>query len=257
MIIHLKQGVSTQEAADIAAKLKAIHIIKPGREILVTGSAVKTVDDKYQDKIEAFFPMSSDIQLASRDYQKETREVTIGNVTIGGNTNNSLVIAGPCSVENESQITESATFLKGLGINALRGGCFKPRTSPYSFQGLGREGLELLAKMRDKFDMSIVTEVRDATHIEDVIEFTDVIQIGAKSMYDHGILRRCGKANKPVLLKRGFGTTLQEFVQASEFILSGGNENVILCERGIRTFETKTRFPPSVSMNSASLLREF
>ncbi|MFT4661426.1 MAG: 3-deoxy-7-phosphoheptulonate synthase [Patiriisocius sp.] len=254
MIIHLKKEITSAEAAHLAIELKAIHVIKPGQEILVTGSAVKELDSKYHDKVEEFFPMNTDIQLSSKDYRSETREVKVGKVTIGGNTNNTLVIAGPCSVENEAQITESATYLNGLGIHALRAGCFKPRTSPYSFQGLGREGLELLAKMREKFGMSIVTEVRDATHIEDVIEFTDVIQIGAKSMYDHGILRRCGKSNKPVLLKRGFGTTLQEFVQASEFILSGGNENVILCERGIRTFETKTRF--TFDLCGVSFLKE-
>lgn len=254
MIIHLKKDITSDKAAQIAKELKAIHVIKPGQEILVIGSAVKELDSKYQDMAEEIFPMSTDIQLSSKDYRSETREVTIGKVTIGGNTNNTLVIAGPCSVENEAQITESATYLNDMGIHALRAGCFKPRTSPYSFQGLGREGLELLAKMREKFGMSIVTEVRDATHIEDVIEFTDVIQIGAKSMYDHGILRRCGKSNKPVLLKRGFGTTLQEFVQASEFILSGGNENVILCERGIRTFETKTRF--TFDLCGVSFLKE-
>ncbi len=254
MIVHLKNNVTTDEAAKLAVQLKAVHIKKPGQEVLVTPSKLQELDDSIMDKVDSFFPMTSDIQLASKDYRKDTREVTVGKVTIGGNTNNTLVIAGPCSVETEQQITESATFLSGMGIHALRAGCYKPRTSPYSFQGLGREGLELLAKMREKFGVSIVTEVRDATHIEDVIEFTDVIQIGAKSMYDHGILRRCGKANKPVLLKRGFGTTLQEFVQASEFILSGGNENVILCERGIRTFETKTRF--TFDLCGVSFLKE-
>jgi len=254
MIVHLKKNVSTEEAGKLAEELKAIHVIKPGAEVLVTSSAVKELESKFDNVVDTIYPMSSDIQLSSKEYKSETRAVTIGNVTIGGNTNNTLVIAGPCSVENESQINTSAEYLNGMGINALRAGCFKPRTSPYSFQGLGRKGLELLAKIRDKYGMSIVTEVRDATHIEDVIEYTDVIQIGAKSMYDHGILRRCGKANKPVLLKRGFGTTLQEFVQASEFILSGGNENVILCERGIRTFETKTRF--TYDLCGVSFLKE-
>jgi len=254
MIIHLKKDVNTESAAKIAEELKAIHVVKPGAEILVTASAIKEIDAKYDGVVDAVFPMSSDIQLSSKDYLGETREVKIGNISIGGKTNNTLVIAGPCSVENKEQITTSAKYLKGLGINALRAGCYKPRTSPYSFQGLGRKGLELLAQMREEYGMSIVTEVRDATHIEDVIAFADVIQIGAKSMYDHGILRRCGKANKPVLLKRGFGTTLQEFVQASEFILSGGNENVILCERGIRTFETKTRF--TFDLCGVSFLKE-
>jgi 3-deoxy-7-phosphoheptulonate synthase len=128
------------------------------------------------------------------------------------------------------------------GLSTLRGGCYKPRTSPYSFQGLGLDGLKLLAKMREEFGLSVITEARDATHIEEIIEYTDVIQVGAKAMYDQGILRACAKTNKPVLIKRGFGSTLQEFVQAAEFVLAGGNENVILCERGLRTFETGTRF---------------
>jgi 3-deoxy-7-phosphoheptulonate synthase len=152
------------------------------------------------------------------------------------------LIAGPCSVESEEQIEQSAALLKELGISTLRAGAYKPRTSPYTFQGMGLEGLKLLSKMREKYGFNIITEVRDATQVEDIIEHADIIQIGAKSMYDHGILKRCGKTTKPVLLKRGFGTTLQEFLQCAEFILAGGNPNVILCERGIRTFETKTRF---------------
>ena len=137
----------------------------------------------------------------------------------------------------------------------MRAGAFKPRTSPYTFQGMGLDGLKLLAKMRDKYGFGIVTEVRDATNVEEIIEYADVIQIGAKAMYDHGILRRCGKARKPILLKRGFGATLQEFVQCAEFILSGGNDQVMLCERGIRTFETKTRF--TLDLCGASYLKEY
>ena len=182
------------------------------------------------------------MQLASKNYRSDKREVKIGNVTIGGNTGNTLLIGGPCSVESEEQIRESSELLIKLGLTTLRGGCYKPRTSPYSFQGLGLEGLKLLAKMREEYGLSVITEARDATHIDEIIEYTDVIQVGAKAMYDQGILRACAKTNKPVLIKRGFGTTLQEFVQAAEFVLSGGNENVILCERGLRTFETGTRF---------------
>jgi 3-deoxy-7-phosphoheptulonate synthase len=184
----------------------------------------------------------SDMQLASRQYRNETRTVSWGKTTIGGSSNNTVIIAGPCSAESAEQLDQSAQLLTGLGIRNIRAGAFKPRTSPYTFQGLGLEGLKMLAKVREQYGLTVVTEVRDATQLEEIIEYADVIQIGAKSMYDHGILRRCGKTNKPVLLKRGFGTTLQEFVQCAEFILSGGNENVLLCERGIRTFETKTRF---------------
>ena len=145
-------------------------------------------------------------------------------------------------MESEDQIRTSAAFIKSLGLSTLRGGCYKPRTSPYSFQGMGFEGLMLLAKMREEFGLNIITEARDATHIDEIIEHSDVIQVGAKAMYDQGILRACAKTNKPILIKRGFGSTLKEFAQAAEFVLSGGNENVILCERGLRTFETNTRF---------------
>jgi 3-deoxy-7-phosphoheptulonate synthase len=183
------------------------------------------------------------MQLSSRDFQETTREIKLKNgLSIGGNQKNTLLIGGPCSVESEDQIRSASELLKDLNLSVLRGGCYKPRTSPYSFQGMGIEGLHLLSKMREEFGHLIISEVRDATHVAEIIEHTDIIQIGAKAMYDQGILRACAKTQKPVMIKRGFGTTLQEFTQAAEFILSGGNSNVILCERGIRTFETKTRF---------------
>jgi 3-deoxy-7-phosphoheptulonate synthase len=165
------------------------------------------------------------------------------------------VMIGPCGVESKEQIDVTAELIKECGLNSLRAGSFKPRTSPYSFQGMGEEGLKILAAMRDKYGFPFITEVRDSTHTDMVIDYADVIQIGAKAMYDHGILRKCGKTRKPVLLKRGFGSTLQEFVQAAEFILSGGNDNVILCERGIRTFETKSRF--TLDLCGVAYLKEY
>ncbi len=255
MIVELKDSVDEQKALGIAEKLKAVHIRKNGHSTLVTPSALKEVPGEFINDVAETFVMTDDIQLASSNYKKTKREVKINNVTIGGNTNNTLLIAGPCSVESEEQIIQSSELMKELGISTLRAGCYKPRTSPYTFQGLGLEGLKLLDKMRSKYGLNIITEVRDATHIEEIIEYADIIQIGAKAMYDHGILRRCGKTNKPVLLKRGFGTTLQEFVQCAEFILSGGNENVMLCERGIRTFETKTRF--TLDLCGVAYLKEY
>jgi 3-deoxy-7-phosphoheptulonate synthase len=146
--------------------------------------------------------MDTDIQLASRNYIQSGREIQMGNIRIGGSHHNTVVMAGPCAVESEEQIDASSALMVELGISVLRAGCFKPRTSPYSFQGLGLEGLKLLSKMRNKYGLIIITEVRDASHVDDVIAYADIIQIGAKSMYDHGILRKCGKAHKPVLLKR-------------------------------------------------------
>lgn len=226
----------------LAEQIKAFHVESGAKQVLITGSGVKEVPAELEGKVEDSWVFGNDIQLASRNYISQTREVKIGNITIGGNTKNTVLIGGPCSVESEDQIRESSEMLVKLGLSTLRGGCYKPRTSPYSFQGMGLDGLKLLAQMREEFGLNVITEARDATHIDEIIEYSDVIQVGAKAMYDQGILRACAKTRKPVLIKRGFGTTLQEFVQAAEFVLSGGNENVILCERGIRTFETGTRF---------------
>lgn len=242
MIIELKSNVSANECASLALKHKAFHITYEGKNYLITGSGVKELPVDLESISTEHWVFANDIQLASKRFRSEKREVQFGNVRIGGNTNHTILIGGPCSVESEDQIRSSAELLVDMGLSTLRGGCYKPRTSPYSFQGLGLEGLKLLAKMRSEFGLNVITEARDATHIDEIIEHTDIIQVGAKAMYDQGILRACAKINKPVLIKRGFGTTLQEFVQAAEFVLAGGNENVILCERGIRTFETGTRF---------------
>ncbi|MDH4474163.1 MAG: 3-deoxy-7-phosphoheptulonate synthase [Fluviicola sp.] len=242
MILHLKDTISAVEASRLAEQYKAFHVVSNNTNVLITGSGVKEIPDGLEDKVAEHWVFPNDMQLASRSYRNETREVTIGNTTIGGKTGNTLIISGPCSVESEEQIRQSAALLKANGLTSLRGGCYKPRTSPYSFQGMGLDGLKLLAKMREEHGFTVVTEARDATHIDEIIEHADVIQVGAKAMYDQGILRACAKTQKTVLIKRGFGTTLQEFVQAAEFVLSGGNENVLLCERGIRTFETGTRF---------------
>lgn len=254
MIIHLNKSLSPQQAEALAIKHQSI-LLNNGQLTLITSGKLKTVDDELKAVAEEIFVTDSDIQLASKQYIKTKREVNLGSVTIGGATNNCIAITGPCSVESEEQIDAAAKLCVELGVKVLRAGAYKPRTSPYTFQGLGLEGLKLLAKMRDKYGLQIITEVRDSTHADDVIEYADIIQIGAKSMYDHGILRKCGASQKPVLLKRGFGTTLQEFVQAAEFILSGGNPNVILCERGIRTFETKTRF--TLDLCGVAWLKEY
>jgi 3-deoxy-7-phosphoheptulonate synthase len=242
MIIHLKSSVSEQESIQLAESLKAFYVKADDVHILITGSGVKELPSLLVEKTDDFWVFPNDMQLSSRRYRSDKRTVDFGNVTIGGDSRNTLLIGGPCSVESEEQIRSSAQLLTRLGLTTLRGGCYKPRTSPYSFQGLGLEGLKLLAKIRDEYGLKVITEARDATHIRDIIEYTDVIQVGAKAMYDQGILRACSKISKPVLIKRGFGTTLQEFVQAAEFVMSGGNMNVVLCERGLRTFETGTRF---------------
>jgi 3-deoxy-7-phosphoheptulonate synthase len=255
MIIELKNSVDAKQAEALAEVVKAFLIHDGTRHVLVNSSSQKSLPRELEAFTERSFVFPDDMQLSSRKYRNETRSVRFGSTVIGGDSRNTVVIAGPCSIESEGQIRQSAALLKELGIGTLRAGCYKPRTSPYSFQGMGLEGLKLLGKMRDEFGLSIITEVRDATHVDEVIDHADIVQIGAKAMYDQGVLRKCGKAKQPVLLKRGFGTTLQEFVQAAEFILSGGNQNVLLCERGIRTFETKTRF--TLDLCGVAYLKEY
>jgi len=242
MIIHIKKGTQENTIKEIALKYRSILLNDNDNIILITPSSVKQLDDKDIELVSEYFVFDNDIQLASSSYKREKREISIGKAKIGGNTNNTIMIAGPCSVESREQIKVTAELLKSLNISTLRAGSFKPRTSPYTFQGLGLEGLKMLDEIRQEYGFAIVTEVRDSTHADAILEYADVIQVGAKAMYDHGILKKCASTQKPILLKRGFGATLQEFVQAAEFVLSGGNSNVILCERGIRTFETKTRF---------------
>jgi len=240
MIIQLKKNVSEAQIENIAATHEGVVVNYETETFVVTPSAVKSIDSRFENIVEKSHVFDSDIQLSSRKFKKDTRQISIGNFVSGGSQ--TLLTIGPCGVEGEEMIEQTAQLISGYGLTSIRAGAFKPRTSPYSFQGMGEEGLKLLAKMREKYGLSVVTEVRDSTHVNLVIEYADVIQVGAKAMYDHGILRACGRSNKPVLIKRGFGTTLQEFVQAAEFVLSGGNSNVLLCERGIRTFETKSRF---------------
>ena len=255
MIIHLKKETGLEKANQIATENQAFLIEEEDKFVLISSSSQKTLDSKYNNFVLETFVFPNDMQLSSKEYMSKTREIQWGNVKIGGDTNNTVMIAGPCSIESEEQIQESSALLKELNLTMLRAGCFKPRTSPYSFQGLGLEGLKLLAKMRKEHGLAIITEVRDATHIEEVIEYSDIIQIGAKAMYDQGILRACAKTQKPVMIKRGFGSTLQETVQCAEFVLSGGNPNVAICERGIRTYETKTRF--TLDLCGVAYLKEY
>ncbi len=170
--------------------------------------------------------------------KKERTKIKVGNVTIGEEF---CVIGGPCSVESEEQIMEAARLAKEAGADILRGGAYKPRTSPYSFQGLGRVGLHYLRKAGDAYGLPIITEVVDTRDVYLVAEYTDILQIGARNMQNFTLLTEVGKCDKPVLLKRGMNATIEEWLNCAEYILNGGNKNVILCERGIRTFETFTR----------------
>ena len=242
MIIHLPNTIPSLQAQAFAEQLEALCINKGTHYVLVTSHSVHSVPSEIADMALEVWDMPTDMQLSSRSYQAETHRIAIGDTYIGGDGGNQLMIAGPCAVESREQIEQSCQMLKRLGVRVLRAGCYKPRTSPYTFRGLGEDGLKLLAEMREKYGVLVATEMRDATHADKVIEYADIVQVGAKAMYDHGFLTAAGQCGKPVILKRGFSSTLQELVHAADFVMSCGNENVILCERGIRSFETQTRF---------------
>ncbi|MCL5123093.1 MAG: 3-deoxy-7-phosphoheptulonate synthase [Deltaproteobacteria bacterium] len=191
------------------------------------------------DGVERVVPLLGPFKLASRDFRKENSSFSIDGSHIGGKK--IIVMAGPCAVESREQLIESALAVKKAGALALRGGAFKPRTSPYSFQGLGEEGLKILAEARDMVGIAIVTEVIAPEQVPLVAQYADVLQIGARNMQNYALLNAAGESHKPVLLKRGLSSTIEEFLNAAEYILSHNNPRVILCERGIRTFETYTR----------------
>lgn len=185
-------------------------------------------------------PVTRPYKQVSREWQEEDTVVSLANGTSFGGSD-IAVIAGPCAVEGEAQILDIAHQLKEMGATVLRGGAFKPRTSPYSFQGLGLEGLELLAKAREETGLAIVTEALDPEGVDLVAQYADIVQIGARNMQNYPLLRRAGRSGKPVLLKRGMSATIEEFLLAAEYVLAEGNPNVILCERGVRSFDTHTR----------------
>jgi 3-deoxy-7-phosphoheptulonate synthase len=189
--------------------------------------------------VESTMPILKPYKLASRETKEGNTTIRVGDVVIGGPA--FVVMAGPCAVESEEQMMECAGIAKQGGAHILRGGAFKPRTSPYSFQGMAAEGLKILEKAREKTGLPIVTEVMDTSEVDLVEASTDILQIGARNIQNFALLKRVGQSKKPVLLKRGMMTTIEELLMSAEYILSSGNDRVILCERGIRTFETATR----------------
>lgn len=181
----------------------------------------------------------SDLKLVSKQYEGHKSEISIGQETIGGTE--LCLIAGPCAVESEEQLFAIAKGVSDLGIKYMRGGAYKPRTSPYAFQGLGKQGLQLLKKASELYNLKIVTEVMDTSLIEEVYDYADILQVGSRNAKNYTFLKELGKIDKPILLKRGMSSTINEWLLAAEYIMLGGNENLILCERGIRTFDTSVR----------------
>jgi 3-deoxy-7-phosphoheptulonate synthase len=189
--------------------------------------------------VEKVVPILKPYKLVSREFRRSDTVVTVGGTSLGGG--HVALIAGPCSVESREQLMQAAAHVRASGGTMLRGGAFKPRTSPYAFQGLGIEALEILAEAREATGLPVVTELMDPRHIEAVAQYSDIIQIGARNMQNFQLLSAVGEVDRPILLKRGLAATLEELLMAAEYIVKEGNENVILCERGIRTFETATR----------------
>ncbi len=207
---------------------------------------------EYLPGVEKTVPILKPYKLASRESRGGDTIVSVGSLDIGGPE--FVVMAGPCSVESEEQLMESAYIIKKGGAQILRGGAYKPRTSPYSFQGLEEEGLKLLKKVREKTGLPVITEVMNTTEVELVEEYSDILQIGTRNVQNFALLKKVGLARKPVLLKRGMMTTIEELLMSAEYILSAGNHQVILCERGIRTFETATR--NTLDLSAIPVLKE-
>jgi len=202
-------------------------------------------DFEVMDGVKETHRIVSPYKIASRHFKPGGTVIKLGSVEIGGPR--VVIMAGPCSVENEDQIERAAEIVAQAGAQIIRGGAFKPRSSPYSFQGLGEEGLRILRKAADRHGLLVISEVMDQTQIPLLVEYADILQIGARNMQNFNLLRKLGEIRKPVLLKRGIAATIEELLLSAEYILSGGNYEVILCERGIRTFETATRNTMDIS----------
>ncbi len=254
MIIVMQEGATKEQVAHVMERIEDLgfHVHPIYGEIRTVIACIGDDREKQRlqelesaDGVERVVPILKPFKLASKEWHKSKSSVKVrpgnGTKTIEIGENNFVVIAGPCSVESHEQILLSALQVKEAGAVILRGGAFKPRTSPYSFQGLEEEGLKLLAEARDKSGLAIVTEVITPTDVSLVAEYADILQVGARNMQNFALLKEVGKIRKPILLKRGMSNTLKELLMSAEYIMAQGNPDVILCERGIRTFEDYTR----------------
>ncbi|MBQ7415477.1 MAG: 3-deoxy-7-phosphoheptulonate synthase [Oscillospiraceae bacterium] len=259
MIAVLKHGTTPEQTDHLIAWLKRMNLdvhISHGAEVTILGLIGDTsrVDMELLGSleiVEAVKRVSEPFKQANRKFHPDDTVIEVGDVKIGGG--NFVMMAGPCSVESEEQIIEIAKAVKASGANILRGGAFKPRTSPYAFQGMQGKGIELLLKAKAETGLPIVTEIMNISTL-DLFADIDIIQVGARNMQNFDLLKELGKINKPILLKRGLANTLQELLMSAEYIMSEGNENVILCERGIRTFETATR--NTLDLSAVSVLHD-
>jgi len=247
MIIVTRHGVTSEEIDHIRERIEAAGLrthVSRGEHRTIIGcigdeDRLRAVPLRAIPGVETVLPVLKPYKLAAREFSAEPTRVRVGDATFGGSE--FVVIAGPCSVENEEMLRATAQEVKSAGARVLRAGAYKPRTSPYSFRGMGEPALEMLARTRREFDLPVVTEVMDPRQVEIVAEHADMLQIGARNMQNFSLLTEVGRVHRPVLLKRGLSATITDLLLAAEYIMSQGNMHVVLCERGIRTFESATR----------------
>ncbi len=248
MIIAMQSGATDEQINHICDRIRGFgympHVIRGEERTVVAavghGDKKEHIESlKSAEGVEDAFPILQPFKLVSKEVRKQKSAIKIGKVTIGDG--GFVVMAGPCSVEGRDQLMTTAESVAKSGAHLLRGGAYKPRTSPYDFQGMAEDGLKLLAEARDKTGLAVITEVLDTGDVELVAEYADVLQVGTRNMQNFALLKKLGEINKPVMLKRGLSATIKEFLLSAEYIVTHGNPNVILCERGIRTFETATR----------------
>lgn len=260
MIVIMRNDATPEQLERVTDRLRAfgfaVHESR-GVQRNIVGAIGEMTPERLQqieamDGVERCVKIAQPYKLAGREFQPDSSVITVGNARIGGEE--LTVIAGPCAVESEEQIVSAARTVRDAGASLLRGGAYKPRTSPYSFQGLEEEGLKLLAVARAETGLPVVTEVMDTEHVELVAEYADMLQIGARNMQNFALLKEVGRVGKPVLLKRGLAATIEEWLMAAEYIMSAGNPNVVLCERGIRTFETATR--NTLDLNAVPVVKQ-
>lgn len=246
MIIVMRHGANKKNIDDVVefVKLKGRtpHISEGESHVVIGAVGESTVDPRdfeLLDGVKEVIKISSSYKLVSRIFKEEDTIIEVNGEKFGGE--HAGMIAGPCTIENKEQIDECAKLMAQSGVKIIRGGAFKPRTSPYAFQGLGEEGLKLIREAADKYNLAVTSEVMEINQIPMFLDYVDILQVGARNMQNFNLLKELSKINKPVILKRGLSATINEWLMAAEYILSGGNREVILCERGIRTFEVATR----------------
>ena len=246
MLIVMKSSATEEQIESAVESIKAkgfdTHLSRGDIHTVIGAIGDKSIDMRdveILDGVKNIIKISTGYKLASRDFQAEDTVVDIKGVKFGGEY--CAMIAGPCTIESYEQMDETAKQLSKIGVKALRGGAFKPRTSPYSFQGLGEEGLKIIRKVADKYNMIVISEVMENSQIELFLKYADILQVGARNMQNFNLLRELSYIKKPVILKRGLSSTVEEWLMSAEYLLSDGNGDIILCERGIRTFERATR----------------